>query len=169
MGSGRAGGRCRRVVTRFRPMARTERRGGSSMPFQPGLCAVITLPEIVLITASPKHAQAHVPSGLFRSSSFRLSGCIASAPTRRAIKMTTTTDRVPYAESSSCTFATVEARTVPRIYYPCHQRRSRSEPVREHRLFCFLGLHPQNDPRISRPRASVAFVRGSRREVRKGV
>jgi hypothetical protein len=28
--------------------------------------------------------------------------------------------RVPYAESSSCTFATVEARTVPRIYYPRH-------------------------------------------------
>ena len=47
------------------------------MPFQSGLCAVITLPEVVLITASPKHAQAHVPSGLFRSSSFRLSGCIA--------------------------------------------------------------------------------------------
>ena len=92
-------GRCRRVVTRFRPMARTERRGGSSMPFQSGLCAVITLPEIVLITASPKHAQAHVPSGLFRSSSFRLSGCIASAPTRRAIKMTTTTDRSELLES----------------------------------------------------------------------
>jgi hypothetical protein len=28
--------------------------------------------------------------------------------------------RVPYAESSSCTFATVEARTVARIYYPRH-------------------------------------------------
>ena len=61
----------------IRSAARTERRGGSSMPFQSGLCAVITLPEVVLITASPKHAQAHVPSGLFRSSSFRLSGCIA--------------------------------------------------------------------------------------------
>ena len=46
--------RCCRVVTRFGQAARTERRGGSSMPFQPGLCAVVTLPEVVLVTASPK-------------------------------------------------------------------------------------------------------------------
>jgi len=45
------------------------------MPFQSGLCAVITLPEVVLITASPKTCSLR--SGLFRSSSSRLFGCIA--------------------------------------------------------------------------------------------
>jgi hypothetical protein len=45
----------------------------------------------------------------------RVSRGITAGMSRRALW------RVPYAESSSCVFAAVEARTVRRIYYPRHQ------------------------------------------------
>ena len=72
--------------------------------------------------------------------------------------------RVPNAEWSSCTFATVEARTVARIYYPRHQiaptgRELVSRPVGV--SFSYLTLRPNARCRAARSIRSAAAKRST--------
>jgi hypothetical protein len=76
---------------------------------------------------------------------------------------------VTYAESSSCTFVTVEARTVPRIYYPRHYYeiavQSRCESAGS--SHCKTSI-PQFIPRLGDP-TYAASAQGSKRKLREGV